>query len=84
VKKLASAKTRTILETADEIRDGGAYRQVILECHPHHAVIRAKGLRRAYTLTYGAMYCIAVKIHMDGLRAEKLAARKAAKKGKRK
>lgn len=80
MKKLASAKTRTILETADTIREGGQWRQIVVEAHPTYAVLRAKGLRRTYPLEWSAIYCFAVKLAAERARAERLAA----KKGKRK
>lgn len=82
MKNLASAKTRTILETADIHRERGKWRQVIVEAHPHHAVLRLKGTRQSVSASWAGMYQHMMRLKADKLRSEKLAARKATKKGK--
>jgi hypothetical protein len=70
---LSKRKTRLSFITADEVREQGRYRQVIIEAHPGYAVIRLHGLRRAFTLTYGAMYQFSVRQAVEQARREKAA-----------
>lgn len=84
MKNLSTAKTRTILETADIHLERGKWRQVVVECHPHHAVLRLKGTRTGVSASWAGIYQHMMRLKADKLRAEKAAARKAAKKARRK
>jgi hypothetical protein len=83
VKNLASAKTRTILETADTHLERGKWRQVIVEAYPHHALLRLKGTRQGVTVSWAGMYQHMMRLKAEKLYAEKLAARKAQRAGKK-
>lgn len=74
--ELRSKRTKTILETSDEVRDGGAYRPVIIEAHPLHMTVRLKGLRQSYNISYAAVWSMAVKAEVERVRREKKAAKR--------
>jgi hypothetical protein len=77
---LATRKTRLIFTTADEIRERGKFRPVVIEARPGCAVVRLLGLRTAYTITYGAIYHCAAKAAANAARAEKKAQSKKERK----
>ncbi len=74
--KLANRKSKLVFVTADEIRERGKYRAVIVEAHPGYATLRLQGLRKSFTLPYGAIYGLAVKAAVAAERAEKAAKKK--------
>ena len=55
-------------------------RPLIVTLHPRHLEIRAKGTRRAWSISYDACLWLAVKRELDEKRREKIAARKAGKR----
>ena len=67
---LANLKTRLIFETEDAVRERGAVRQVIVHATPRFALMRLKGLRRKFLVSYAAVY--------EARRAEKRKERRAA------
>jgi hypothetical protein len=73
---LRERKTRLTFETADELRERGDYRAVVVEAEPTHAVLRLKGLRNRVSISWGAVYQFAMKLRADQLRREKQEARK--------
>lgn len=80
MKKLASAKTRTIFETSGNLKERGRWRQIIIEAHPQHGLVRLKGTRRALLFSWEGLYIHCAKLEADRVRAEKQAARKARRK----
>jgi len=62
---LAERKTRLVFETADTVFDGGS-RQVVVEARPTYAIVRLKGRRSGYLISYAAIYSAAVKLAMQG------------------
>jgi hypothetical protein len=80
MKKLASAKTRTIFETAGNLKAARRWRQIIVAAHPTHAEVWLKGTRQKLVITWEGIFMQAAKCAADNARREKLAA----KKGKRK
>jgi hypothetical protein len=76
---LSKRKRRLIVETADVVRERGRLREVVIEATPHVALIRLKGTRTVYPISYAAIYSQAVKLEVAKLQAEK----KGAKKGRR-
>lgn len=75
--RLTDRKTRLVFETADEIRERGKYRQVVIEAQPTHATIRLKGTHKRLLLSWAGIYQFAAKAEADRIRSEKKAARKA-------
>lgn len=73
--KLQERRTRLVFTTADEIRERGKYRPVVIEARPGCAVVRLLGLRTSYTITYGAIYHAAARIAANEARAAKKAQR---------
>ena len=77
--KLTTRKTKLMIETADTVRECGAYREVILEADsrtPTLLTVRAKGLRTRYTVEASTVYHLAVKLYFEQKRREKKAGRK--------
>lgn len=72
---LTERKSRLRIETSDTCRESGAYREVILEAHPFHAIVRLKGLRTSYEVSWSSIYSLAVKQAVDAERREKKAKR---------
>jgi len=75
--RLAERKSKLLIETSDTVRERGRLREVIIEPLPHYAVIRLKGLRSRFSISYAGIYNAAVKIEVERQRAEKKAKRKA-------
>jgi hypothetical protein len=73
---LRERKTRLTFETADEIRDRGRYRAVVVEAEPDYAVLRLKGTRHRFQVSWAGLYQYAAKCEVDRLRREKAASRK--------
>ena len=74
---LSKRKTKLVFVTADEVREQGKYRAVIIEAHPRWATVRLQGMRKSFIVSYAAVYSLAVK---QALREAAIA--KAAKKKK--
>lgn len=68
---LEKRKTRLVFTTADQVRERGKYRPVVIEARPSCAVVRLLGMRQSYPITYGAIYHVAAKIAVDQARAER-------------
>lgn len=75
--KLSARKTKLVFCTADEVRERGKYRQVVIEAHTLCCTVRLQGMRKGYLITYGAIYSLAVK---QALAAEREAKKKARRK----
>lgn len=71
MRKLATAKTKLTFETADEQRERGRYRQVVVEAKPTHAILRLKGMRKTVTITWAGIWSYAVKLEVEHARALK-------------
>lgn len=81
---LQERRTRLTFETADSVRSRGAYRAVVIEAEPRTCIIRLKGTRKRYSVSWAAVHDFAAKQEADALRREKAAAKKApAKRGAR-
>jgi hypothetical protein len=81
MRSLSERKTRLIFETEDALYEAGRMRQVIFEARPAYATVRLKGLRRAFSFPYAAVYHVAVKMAVEADRAAKVRERKTSKKG---
>lgn len=69
--RLADRKTPLEFETSDEIHEAGQYREVVVEAHPTHAVVRLKGLRGGYEVSWSAVWAMAAKAAAEKARREK-------------
>jgi hypothetical protein len=62
-------------ETGASVREQGKLRAIVLEAHGGFMVLRAKGLRRGYSLDYHTAYVMAVRAAVEEqrrvLKAEK-------------
>lgn len=76
MRSLTARKTKLVFETSGELRERGRYRNVIVEAHPSHVVLRLKGMHRTLSVTWEGIYALAAKCAADKLRAEKRAKRK--------
>ena len=75
--RLSERKSKLLIQTSDTVREKGKSREVIIEPLPHYAVIRLKGLRSRYEISWAGIWNAAVKIEVERQRAEKKAKRKA-------
>jgi hypothetical protein len=76
MRSLAERKTRLVFETADVVHECGHDRQVAVEAHPGYAVVRLKGTRQGYCISYGAIYHAAVRLTVQGESGPRKATRK--------
>ena len=67
-------------ETYSSIREKGSARPLIIEVHATHVVIRPKGCRYAFTVTYDQIWTIGAKNAAEAKRLERKAIRKGAAK----
>ena len=74
---LAKRITKLQFTTSEEVHEKGQYRKLVIEAKPGFAVLRASGLRTAYTISWSAVWSMAVKAAVAAEKAEKKA------KGKR-
>lgn len=81
--KLENRKTKLTFETADEMRERGRYRQVIVEAKPSHAVLRLKGTRKTVMITWAGIYSYACKLEVAHALELKAAAKKELQKARR-
>lgn len=73
---LETRKTRLVFTTCDAVRERGRLREVVLEAQPYIALVRLKGTRTSFPISYAAIYHQAAKIAAAERRAEKKANRK--------
>lgn len=59
---LAERKTKLVFETAETVRECGRSRSVIIEAQPYIALVRLKGTRKAFPISYGAIYHAAARL----------------------
>ena len=76
--RLASRKSRLLIETSDTVRERGKLREVVLEPHPYTVSVRLKGMRQRFEVSYAGIYHFAAKVAAEKARAE----RKAKKAGR--
>ena len=72
---LQQRKTRLAVETSNEVRSRGRYRAIVLELQPQIMLVRLKGTRTAFPISYEAIYSAAAKLETARVRAEKKAKR---------
>lgn len=68
---LEKRKSQLRIMTSDTVFDRGRRREVVIEAHPHYAVVRLKGMRSGFEISYAGIYNLAVKNHMAQERAAK-------------
>lgn len=73
---LRTRKTRLVFETENEVRERGKYRAVVIEATPYIAMVRLKGTRTAFPISYAAIYHAAARIAAEEARRAKKAGRK--------
>lgn len=73
---LSSRKTKLVFETSDAIRERGRLREVVIEAQPYYALVRLKGTRKAFPISYGAIYHAAARIASEEARSAKKRGRK--------
>ena len=69
--RLASRKSRLLIETSDMVRERGKLREVILEPHPYTVVVRLKGMRQRYEVSYAGIYNLAARLAAEKARQER-------------
>ena len=74
---LATRKTILAVEFSDCVRERGRLREVTMVLTPYGIKVRLKGLRSAYDISPAAIYNRAVMLHVEKVRAERKANRKA-------
>lgn len=74
--RLATRKTRLVVEFSDCLREQGKLREVTMEFTPYEITVRLKGLRSSYAITPSQIYNRAVMFHVERKRAERKARRK--------
>ncbi len=74
--RLSSRKTRLTFETNNEVRYRGKYRAVVLEAQPEVALVKLKGTRTAFPISYEAIYHVAAKLEAVRVHNEKKARKK--------
>jgi hypothetical protein len=75
--RIAERKTRLSLETNETIRG----REIMLEIMPHSAVVRLKGKRTRYEVSWTTVFWKAAEIAAERLRAERKKRREMRRKG---
>jgi hypothetical protein len=68
---LSERRSRLRIETSECKRESGRNREILLEAHPYHAVVRLKGMRSGYEISWASVYDLAVKQAVEAARREK-------------
>jgi hypothetical protein len=79
---LEQRKTKLTFETADQFREAGKDRAVIVEAEPEYAVFRLKGTRHRIRVSWVGLYQFAARCEAERALRDKKAERNA-KKGAR-
>lgn len=74
--KLTARKTKLTFQTADAKRSRGKLREVIIEAFPEYALVRLKGMRKRFPITWVGVYEHAALLEANKVRAERVAKRK--------
>jgi 3-methyladenine DNA glycosylase Tag len=75
--ELAARRTRLVFTTADQVRERGKLRAVVIEAQPYMAMVRLHGTRTAFPVSYAAVYHLAARLAVAEQRKEKAAKKKA-------
>lgn len=65
--------TKLRFVTAEEVREQGRYRKIVVQAEPMCAIIRLARLRTAYPIPWSAIHSLAVKAAVASQKAEKAA-----------
>jgi hypothetical protein len=68
---LSHRKSKLTFETADVFRFRGKLREVVIEAQPYTALIRLKGTRQRFEVSWAGIYNLAAKIAADRARTER-------------
>ena len=71
--KLAQRKTRLLVETDNVLYDRRRQREIVVELKPSYMIMRLKGTRAVYTITYTSAFNQAVRNEVARKRLEKAA-----------
>ncbi len=74
MRRLAQRKTRLIFETEDCIFERGQNRQIVIDARPAYCLLRLKGQRRTFGVSYAAVYHEALHRAAESERRQKLSA----------
>ena len=69
--RLATRKTRLVVEFSDCLRERGKLREVTMEFTPYEIRVRLKGLRQSYSVSPAQIYSRAVLVAVERKRAER-------------
>lgn len=69
--KLESRKSKAIFETANAVWQRRKERQIILELKPGYMLLRLKGTRQVYSLSYTSALNVAIRNHKLRIQLEK-------------
>jgi hypothetical protein len=78
--KLTQRKSKLIFETADAKKSRGRYREVVIEAFPEYALVRLKGMRKRFAITWVGVYEHAALLEANKVMAEKREKRKKGRK----
>ena len=76
---LTQRRTRLTFETADCCRERGKLRQVVIDARPYLCLVRLKGMRLSFEISWAGIYIAAAKLAADKARSD----RKTARQGKK-
>ena len=68
---LSKRRTKLTFETNNEVRYRGKYRSVIVEAQPEMALLRLRGTRTAFPVSWEALYHLAAKLEAVRVREAK-------------
>lgn len=71
--RLDQRKSRLQFTTCDVVRERGKLREVVIEGTPYFCVVRLAGMRKAFPISYAAIYHAAAKLSAAKTREEKKA-----------
>lgn len=69
--KLAARKSRAIFETGNAVYERRRQRQIVLELKPEYMILRLKGTRRSFVLSYTSALNTAIRNEAIRKRLEK-------------
>jgi hypothetical protein len=77
--KLSQRKTRLLVETDNAVYDRRRQREIVVELKPSYMIMRLKGTRAVYTITYTSAFNQAVRNEVARRRLEKTKKKSGAK-----
>lgn len=74
---ISERKTKLKFQTASAVWERGENRPVVIEAHAAFCLVRLKGMRKSYIITYAQVFNKAVKMEVEAERREKREKKKA-------